>query len=128
MLDTTVRSDTNWINTSPVTSMAPVVRVRAGFNHKMTIPTADADGDDVRCRWAQSAKGECGSVCGVLPTGTLNSDCTLYFDASTAASGWYAASIALEDYQTTTSTTPMSTVILQFLIYCLVVTNPCTTP
>ena len=23
----------------------------------------DIDGDDVRCRWAESAKGECGGVC-----------------------------------------------------------------
>ena len=27
------------------------------------IPVEDIDGDDVRCRWAESSKGECGGVC-----------------------------------------------------------------
>ena len=27
------------------------------------IPVEDVDGDDVRCRWAESSKGECGGVC-----------------------------------------------------------------
>lgn len=27
----------------------------------------DADGDTVRCRWAQSQLGECGGVCGAFP-------------------------------------------------------------
>ena len=28
---------------------------------------ADADGDVVRCRWAESAQGECGGVCQAFP-------------------------------------------------------------
>ena len=28
---------------------------------------SDADGDIVRCRWAESAQGECGGVCQVFP-------------------------------------------------------------
>jgi len=27
------------------------------------ISVVDADGDDVRCRWAEQSQGECGSVC-----------------------------------------------------------------
>ena len=28
---------------------------------------SDADGDIVRCRWAESAQGECGGVCQAIP-------------------------------------------------------------
>ena len=28
---------------------------------------SDADGDIVRCRWAESAQGECGGVCRTFP-------------------------------------------------------------
>ena len=28
---------------------------------------SDADGDVVRCRWAESAQGECGGVCQTFP-------------------------------------------------------------
>ena len=28
---------------------------------------SDADGDVVRCRWAESAQGECGGVCKAFP-------------------------------------------------------------
>ena len=27
------------------------------------ISVADVDGDDVRCRWAEQSRGECGGVC-----------------------------------------------------------------
>ena len=28
---------------------------------------SDADGDDVRCRWASSSRGECAGVCQTFP-------------------------------------------------------------
>jgi hypothetical protein len=87
MLDTTVRADTKTINSSPIASMAPVVRLRAGFTHKIQIVTADADNDDVRCRLAEAAKSECATVCNVMPTATLTSSCDLYFDAATTKTG-----------------------------------------
>ena len=33
---------------------------------------SDADGDTVRCRWAESAQGECDGVCQVFPEATLD--------------------------------------------------------
>ena len=32
---------------------------------------ADVDGDDVRCRWAESSQGECGGVCSAFTGATL---------------------------------------------------------
>ena len=32
---------------------------------------ADVDGDDVRCRWAESSRGECAGVCRVFTGATL---------------------------------------------------------
>lgn len=33
----------------------------------MNSSVQDVDGDDVRCRWASSAHGECGGVCQTFP-------------------------------------------------------------
>ena len=37
----------------------------------MSSAVSDADGDVVRCRWAESAQNECAAVCQVFPA-TLN--------------------------------------------------------
>ena len=34
---------------------------------KMSSAVSDADGDVVRCRWANSSLGECGDVCQTFP-------------------------------------------------------------
>ena len=33
----------------------------------MCCAVSDVDGDVVRCRWAESAQGECGGVCRLFP-------------------------------------------------------------
>ena len=33
----------------------------------MSSAVSDVDGDVVRCRWAESAQGECGDVCQAFP-------------------------------------------------------------
>ena len=38
---------------------------------------ADVDGDDVRCRWAESSLGECAGVCRTFTGATLVGVCTL---------------------------------------------------
>lgn len=56
------------------------------FLTNIDLNPADADGDNVRCRWASAALGECASVCSVLPTATiLPNSCILQFSANTAA-------------------------------------------
>ncbi len=39
--------------------MPPVLQLRAGTKHVLKIPTYDADGDVVKCRWASNALNEC---------------------------------------------------------------------
>ena len=50
-------------NFSPKTMMSPIIKLLHGCYHTITIPVEDADGDDIRCRWAQKRLGECGGVC-----------------------------------------------------------------
>ena len=38
---------------------------------------ADTDGDDVRCRWSESSRGECSGVCRAFTGSTLVGVCTL---------------------------------------------------
>lgn len=64
------RSDNGKINSSPVTTTTPIVRVQHGCTHTITIPVQDADQDVVRCRWAQG--NECSDVCNALPGAMIN--------------------------------------------------------
>lgn len=50
MLDTRIRPDTGFVNSSPVSTMAPMVRAALGYKYPISISWADADGDDVYCR------------------------------------------------------------------------------
>ena len=84
MLNTLVRADTGKINNAPVSSVSPVIVVRAGFNYGVDLNPADADGDNVRCRYASASLNECGCVCNVVPTAKIvNNSCILYFDSNT---------------------------------------------
>ena len=98
---------------------------------------ADADGDDVRCRWAYPYLRECGGVCQNFPAllnyGNVccykesnNSEilifqisfqCTLIYRAYTTPPGWYAVAIQVEDYPQTTSYIPLSKIPIQFLVF-----------
>lgn len=39
----------------------------------------DADGDTIRCRWAESILGECGGVCRAFPAVLDEVGCTVLF-------------------------------------------------
>ena len=41
------------------------------------VSVSDADGDVVRCRWAESAQGECAGVCQTFPATLDQVGCTL---------------------------------------------------
>ena len=60
VMDLTKRMDSGKINNSPITLVPPIIQVRLGSVHKIMIPTYDRDGDEVRCRWSEMAKNECG--------------------------------------------------------------------
>ena len=112
------RNDTGHINSTPRAITAPVIRLLEGCNHTLTISVSDPDGDIVRCRKAQGS--ECAGLCGQFPGSHLDSNtCVIEYQANRGNRYW-GASIMLEDF-TPGSSTPLSSVALQFLV--LVVPN-----
>lgn len=130
----TVRPD-GVINTSPVTSTLPVLYRTVNVQHVHVVQMADADTTDtLRCRWATSNTpantnnyDECASVCSPsLPSFTLfPNNCTLVYTIT--ALNYYAVALQIEDYYTSTTPTPMSSVPLQFLFYGVNAPSGCST-
>ena len=118
-IDIRPRADNGLINTPPSATVISPYAIPYNVTTQIVIPTMDVDGDDVRCRWSNST-AECGSVCYPVttPVGTiLSSNCTLTI-TGTSTTGWYCASIQVEDFlNTSTSLSPMSSTPIQFLIY-----------
>ncbi len=122
------------INTSPVTSTLPVIYQTVNVQHVHVIQMSDADvTDTLQCRWATNNSpvnyntyDECGSVCSpTLPTFTLYpNNCTLVFTI-TSSGGYYAVALQIEDFFTSTSPTPMSSVPIQFLFYGITAPGGC---
>jgi hypothetical protein len=81
-------------NTPPVATMISPIYIPVGIQQQISIPTIDADNNDVRCRFANGS-AECSSVCppASLPSGTtISSDCTLTITGAVAGD-WYAVAI-----------------------------------
>ncbi len=57
-------------------------------------------------------------ICSIIPFATLDPlNCTITFDLTgITSSGWYAVALQVEDFNSTTSTTPFSSVPAQFLV------------
>ena len=135
-IELTVRPD-GLINTSPVTSTLPVLYRTINTQHVHIVQMADADPTDtLRCRWSTNNSpansnnyDECASVCSpTLPAFTLFPDnCTLVYTI-TALSKYYAVALQIEDFYTSSTTTPMSSVPLQFLFYGVNAPGGCSTP
>lgn len=112
---------------------------------------ADADaGDVLKCRWAVGGPtsltpatsaaassntvqhiDECGStgVCQTSIPGVYlsGSNCTLVFTlASSQVGQYYAVALQIEDFYSSSSTTPMSSVPIQFLFYAVAAPSSCT--
>lgn len=90
------RSDNGLINTSPVTTSYPSYCIRQGFNYTIVIPMADANNDDLRCRWADTTiNDECGGICGIIKSistltytkGSAGYQCQLQFRGDIATYG-----------------------------------------
>ncbi|XP_061434353.1 IgGFc-binding protein-like [Lethenteron reissneri] len=99
VLNPGVRSDTGAPNVSPVTASKPLIRLKAGCTTVWNIPVYDADGDTVRCRYAENgARDECGGICGVAPYGVLDeAACVITFTAPADADGLWALALMIED-------------------------------
>ena len=118
------RNDTGVINSTPRAITSPVIRVQEGCNHTIAIPVTDPDNDIIRCRWAGSS--ECGGICGRIPGAILNQDsCTITYEAN-KGTGYKAVALMIEDF-TISSSTPFSSVALQFLVYVFNSDQPCST-
>lgn len=91
------RSDNGLYNNAPITTVISPVYVP--FNQTMAIhlPVTDADGDVVRCRWANKSNGidECSSVCppsSSPPNTKLFPNCTIITTGKNL-SDWYAIAV-----------------------------------
>nr|XP_022295374.1 uncharacterized protein LOC111105368 isoform X1 [Crassostrea virginica] len=113
--DLATRTDTGVINSSPVVTMTPIVRLLAGCQHSVKIPTIDDDGDIVRCRFPSSSN-ECGYLCGGLSGSTIDRDTCLFSYNATRGTGTYGVSVQIEDFARSTPSVVLSSVPLQFLI------------
>ncbi|CAF4772587.1 unnamed protein product [Rotaria sp. Silwood1] len=122
------RADNGLYNSAPVATMMSPIEIPVNQPTVITIPVADADGDPTRCRWSTSSNGvdECGGVCppSSLPSGTvIYPNCTIIITGRTVDS-WFAVTIMVEDFISSTSTTPLSAVPVQFLVH-VVGPSPC---
>ncbi|CAF1106928.1 unnamed protein product [Rotaria magnacalcarata] len=86
----------------------------------INVPVADADGDIIRCRWATASNGvdECGGVCppSSLPAGTsIYPNCTILITGQ-IVDDWLAVALTVEDFINSSSTDPLSSVPVQFLV------------
>ncbi|CAF1215305.1 unnamed protein product, partial [Didymodactylos carnosus] len=127
-IDLHLRPD-GYYNTAPVATMMSPINIQKNVQETITIPVSDAnDGDILKCRWA-SGTSECGDACppSSLPTGTTLTDCTITI-TGTVNNGYYAIAVMVEDYYNSSSTSPMSSVPVQFLLKVVTPTTCATDP
>ncbi|CAF1143126.1 unnamed protein product [Rotaria sordida] len=123
-----VRTDNGRINSSPETSIPPLITVPVNKQQVLRIPMIDNDNDIVKCRWASSTVviasttiTECGGVCQALTgfqlysSSNLENKCTLTFTPTSV--GYYVVAIQIEDFMPSNPNgTVLSSIPLQFLI------------
>jgi len=118
----TRRNDTGRINSTPRAIINPVIRLQAGCNHTIKVPTFDPDNDTIQCRWAEGS--ECAGICDAFPGAVLDpASCSITYHANQGL-GYQAAAIMIEDF-VHGSTSPLSSVALQFLVLVLSSNRPC---
>jgi hypothetical protein len=107
IIDLNKRNDNDKINSSPITTMSPIIIVNQACFSSIRIPVQDADRDAIKCRWAENFN---------LPSSYLDTDsCVIVFKPS--QTGLYGVAIQIEDFQKDSiSNRPLSSVPLHFLI------------
>ena len=106
-IDLKQRTGLNIINSSPFTNIVPYIKLSIGcaVNQSLIIPVNDPDGDEVRCRCSNN-------VC--LSGFSMDTKkCIIYFNPNLV--GYYAFEIILEDFASSQSIIPLSSVPLQFI-------------
>ncbi|CAF0805972.1 unnamed protein product [Adineta ricciae] len=132
-VNTALRPD-GYLNTSPVAVTIPIVYKEINIQHVHVIQMSDFDGTDtLRCRWSNASGNinqydECGGICmGVPGASLISSNCTIVFTL-TVAYKYAGVALQIEDYYSASSTTPMSSVPLQFLFYGYPTPSGCSIP
>ncbi|XP_043954691.1 mucin-17-like isoform X2 [Gambusia affinis] len=90
------RSDISKPNSTPQTTILPLVRVPSNCQRNINLLLSDPDGDDIRCRYA--AGSEC-NIC--TPPSVLNvsSSCSLSFSPTNSSNeGSYAVQMVMKDF------------------------------
>ncbi|CAC5391942.1 unnamed protein product [Mytilus coruscus] len=115
----TVRNDIGKINSSPISTMKPIVRMKYGF-------IQDDDADIVKCRWSTNiGNDECGNVCQAFPGSVLDEvSCILHYNA-TFNIGWFVVAVQIEDFAVSNDMVPLSSVSLQFLVQVFTSSGDC---
>ncbi|CAF1357152.1 unnamed protein product [Rotaria sordida] len=130
-INLTPRSDNGLYNNAPVATLMSPINIPSNQSIAINVPVADADGDTTRCRWSTSSNGidECGDVCppsSLPPNTVIYPNCTIIIIGQTVGE-WFAITLMVEDFINSSSTTPLSSVPVQFLVQ--VVNSPaCTIP
>ena len=93
------RIDTGYFNSAPVATVMSPINIPYNKSISITIPVADADGDTLRCRWANKSNGinECRDVCppNSLPPNTIiYPNCTIIINGQNL-SDWYAVAVTV---------------------------------
>ncbi|XP_054916798.1 uncharacterized protein LOC129379884 isoform X2 [Poeciliopsis prolifica] len=92
------RSDSNQINTSPVTTILPALRIPSNCPRNISLLAFDPDGDEVKCRNGITAAAEC-NPCTPPSVLNLSSSCTLSFSPTNSSNeGPYAVQLVMEDF------------------------------
>ncbi|XP_023201452.1 mucin-2-like [Xiphophorus maculatus] len=92
------RSDSNQINTSPVTTILPALRIPSNCPRNVSLLAFDPDGDEVKCRNGMTSASEC-NPCTPPSVLNLSSSCTLSFSPTNSSNeGPYAVQLVMEDF------------------------------
>ncbi|XP_032440127.1 uncharacterized protein LOC116733400 [Xiphophorus hellerii] len=100
--DFRTRSDINKPNSTPQTTIIPLVRVPSNCQRNINLLVSDPDGDDIRCRYA--AYPEC-NTCTPPSVLSVSSSCSLSFSPTNSSDeGPYAVQMRVEDFPRQTIT------------------------
>ncbi|KAI4787346.1 hypothetical protein KUCAC02_036520 [Chaenocephalus aceratus] len=92
------RSDIGQANTSPQTTILPALRVPSNCRRDFHLLDFDPDGDEVRCRYANSSLSEC-TDCTTPSVLSLSESCILSFSPTSSANeGPYIVQMVMEDF------------------------------
>ncbi|XP_035769111.1 uncharacterized protein LOC118455166 [Neolamprologus brichardi] len=99
------RSDTSKANTSPQTTILPAVRVPSNCQRNFSLLMFDPDGDEVKCRYGNSALSECNPCTPPSVLSLSSSSCTLSFSPTSSSNeGSYVVQLVMEDFPRQTIT------------------------